>query len=399
MLDTRIEHPASRIEHPVSRIEHLVMFYYLFFEKLKQFFSPFNVFRYITFRAAYAAITALLMCLILGPFVIRKLRSLKVGQNIRWEIMDTHNHKAGTPTMGGLLILVSLLLSTALWARLDNPLVGVVAFSAIWFGSIGFVDDYVKLVRSPAGIKVWQKLLAQAVGAFVVVYYVYTFASPPAVVVEGVDGVTRISISNTVLSFPFFKNIRPDLHWIFIPFAMMVIMGSSNAVNLTDGLDGLAIGCVIFVAATYTVLSYITSHISVCKYLNILHLPQSGELAVFCAALTGASLGFLWYNAHPAQVFMGDTGSLALGGALGTVAVFTKNELLLIIVGGIFVAEVVSVIIQVSSFKTRRKRVFRKTPLHHHFELVGWSESKIVVRFWIIAAILLLATLSTLKLR
>jgi phospho-N-acetylmuramoyl-pentapeptide-transferase len=375
------------------------MFYYLFFEKFRQFFSPFNVFRYITFRAAYAAITALLMCLILGPFVIRKLRSLNVGESIREEIMDTHNHKAGTPTMGGLLILVSLLLSTVLWARLDNPLVGIIAFSAIWFGSIGFVDDYLKITRKLSGMRVWQKLIIQAVGAFIVVYYMYAFASPPAVIVEGLDGPTRLLIPNTVLSFPFLKNVRPDLHWMFIPFAMIVIMGSSNAVNLTDGLDGLAIGCVLFVAATYTALSYITSHYTVSNYLDIVHLPQSGELAVFCAALTGASLGFLWYNAHPAQVFMGDTGALALGGALGTVAVFTKNEILLIIVGGIFVVEVVSVIIQVSSFKTRGKRVFKKTPLHHHFLLMGWSESKIVVRFWIIAAILLLATLSTLKLR
>ena len=365
------------------------MFYYLFFEKLQQFFSPFNVFKYITFRAAYATITALLICLVLGPFVIRKLRSLNVGQNIRWEIMDTHNHKAGTPTMGGLLILTSLLLSTVLWARLDNPLVGVVVFSAIWFGAIGFVDDYLKLIRSPAGIRAWQKLAAQAVGAFAIAYYMYAFAPSPT------DGVT----SNTSVWFPFFKNIHPDLHWLFIPFAMIVIMGASNAVNLTDGLDGLAIGCVIFVAGTYTVLSYITSHFGVSNYLGIAHLPQSGELAVFCAALTGASLGFLWYNAHPAQVFMGDTGSLALGGTLGTVAVLTKNEMLLIIVGGIFVVEVGSVIIQVSSFKTRGKRVFKKTPLHHHFELMGWSESKIVVRFWIIAAILLLAALSTLKLR
>ncbi len=291
------------------------MFYYLFFEKLKQFFFPFNVFKYITFRAAYAAITALVVCLILGPFVIRKLRSLKIGQSIRWEIMDTHNHKAGTPTMGGLLILASLIFSTLLWARLDNPLVNVAVFSAVWFGAIGFVDDYVKVVRSAAGIRTWQKLVAQAVGAFVVAYYMYALGSPAT------DGVT----TNTTLCFPFLKNIRPDLHWLFIPFAMMVVMGSSNAVNLTDGLDGLAIGCVIFVAATYTALSYITSHYTVSEYLNIVHLPQSGELAVFCAALTGASLGFLWYNAHPAQVFMGDTGALALGGALGTVAVFTIN--------------------------------------------------------------------------
>ncbi|MFC1719166.1 phospho-N-acetylmuramoyl-pentapeptide-transferase [Candidatus Poribacteria bacterium] len=267
------------------------MFYYLFFEKLKQFFSPFNVFQYITFRAAYATITALFMCLILGPAVIRKLRSMKVGQNIREEIQDTHNHKAGTPTMGGLLILVSVLISTVLWARLDNPLVNVIIFSVVWFGAIGFMDDYIKLKRGAAGVRGWYKLAAQAVGAFVVAYYVYAYASPPAVVVEGLDGLTRSPVPNTVLSFPFLKNIRPDLHWVFIPFAMLVIMGASNAVNLTDGLDGLAIGCVIFVAATYALLAYIASHIRVCGYLDILHLPQSGELAVFCAALTGASLG------------------------------------------------------------------------------------------------------------
>ena len=364
------------------------MFYYLFFDKLRQFFSPLNVFKYITFRSAYAAITALLICLILGPFVIRKLRSLKVGENIRSEIMDTHNHKAGTPTMGGLLILASLLASTVLWARLDNPLVGIVVFTALWFGAIGFIDDYSKLARS-GGIRSWYKLIAQAVGAFLVAYYMYAFAP------SSTDGVT----ANTALCFPFLKDIRPDLHWLFIPFAMIVIIGSSNAVNLTDGLDGLATGCVLFVAATYTILSYITSHFNFSSYLNIVHLPQSGELAVFCAALTGASLGFLWYNSHPAQVFMGDTGALALGGALGAVAIFTKNEILLVIVGGIFVAEVLSVIIQVVSFKTRGKRVFKRSPLHYHFLLMGWSESKVVIRFWIIAAILLLATLSTLKLR
>jgi phospho-N-acetylmuramoyl-pentapeptide-transferase len=364
------------------------MFYYLFFEKLKQFFSPFNVFKYITFRSAYAAITALLICLVLGPFVIKKLRKLKVGENIRSEIMDTHNHKAGTPTMGGLLILASLLISTILWARLDNPLVIVVGFTAIWFGAIGFIDDYSKLTRS-AGVRSWYKLIAQAAGAFAIAYYMYAFAP------SSTDGVTP----NTALCFPFLKNIRPDLHWLFIPFAMIVIMGSSNAVNLTDGLDGLAIGCVLFVAAAYSLLSYVTSHFDFSNYLNIVHLPQSGELSVFCAAITGASLGFLWYNSHPAQVFMGDTGALALGGALGAVAVFTKNEILLVVVGGIFVAEVLSVIIQVSSFKTRGKRVFKRTPLHYHFLLMGWSESKVVIRFWIVAAILLLATLSTLKLR
>ena len=364
------------------------MFYYLFFEKLRQYFSPLNVFKYISFRAVYAATTALLICLILGPFVIRKLKSLNFGETIRWEIMDTHNHKAGTPTMGGLLMLAALVISTLLWARLDNPLVLIAIGSALWFGMLGFLDDYVK-VRKSGGIKAWQKLTAQAVGAFFIAYYMYAYSAPPT------DGITP----NTALAFPFFKHLRPDLHLFFIPFAMIVIVGASNAVNLTDGLDGLATGCTIFVAATYTVLAYVTSHFAISRYLNILHLPEAGELAVFCAALTGAALGFLWYNAHPAQVFMGDTGALALGGALGTVAVMTKNEMLLVIVGGIFVAEVLSVIIQVTSYKTRGKRVFKKTPIHHHFLLMGWPEGKVVIRFWIIAVILLLVTLSTLKLR
>lgn len=365
------------------------MFYYLFFEKLTDLFSPFNVFKYITFRSIYAAVTALLICFILGPFVIEKLRALKFGQTIRWEVQDMHNHKAGTPTMGGLLILASLLLSTLLWARLDNPLVWIAVFSAIWFGSIGFVDDYFKLIKSHRGVKAWQRLAFEALGALAIAFYMYHFAESPS------DGVT----TNSTLFFPFLKNIKPDLGWLFIPFAMIVIVGSANAVNLTDGLDGLAIGCTTFVAVAYTILSYVTSHAKISEYLGIVHLPQSGELAVFCAALVGAALGFLWYNCHPARVFMGDTGALALGGSLGTIAVFTKNEMLLIIIGGIFVMEVVSVIIQVVSFKTRGKRVFKRTPIHHHFELIGWAESKIVVRFWIISAILLLVALSTLKLR
>jgi len=365
------------------------MFYYLFFEKFIQYFSPFNVFKYITFRAIYAAVTALLICFILGPYVIEKLRVLKFGQTIRWEVQDTHNHKAGTPTMGGLLIIAALLLSTLLWAKLDNPLVWIAIFATIWFGGIGFVDDYFKIIRSPSGVKAWQRLALEFLGAFLIAFYMYHFAEPST------DGITP----NSALCFPFFKNVRPDLGWLFIPFAMMVIVGSANAVNLTDGLDGLAIGCTIFVAVAYTTISYLTSHANISQYLGIVHLPQSGELTVFCSALTGASLGFLWYNCLPARVFMGDTGALSLGGVLGTVAVFTKNEVLLVIIGGIFVAEVLSVIIQVVSFKTRGKRVFKRAPIHHHFELSGWTESKIVVRFWIIGAILLLVALSTLKLR
>jgi len=362
--------------------------FYLLFEKFSKYFFPFNVFKYITFRAAYGAITALIVCLIIGPFVIKRLKKLKVGENIREEIQDTHNNKAGTPTMGGLMILISLLVSTILWARFDNPLVWVTAFSAIWFGGIGFIDDYMKLTRK-SGLKGWYRIIAEAVGAFLVAYYMYAFADPST------DGSTL----NSALCFPFFKNFRPDLHWLFVPFAMLVIVGSANAVNLTDGLDGLAIGCTLFVAAAYTVIAYITSHYEFSNYLRIVHLPMAGELSVLCAALTGASLGFLWYNSHPAQIFMGDTGALALGGVLGSVAVLTKNEIILFMVGGIFVAEVLSVIIQVVSFQTRGKRIFKRAPFHHHFRLMGWSESKVVIRFWIIGAILLLLTLSTLKLR
>jgi len=365
------------------------MFYKLFYEILIDYFSPFNVFKYITFRAIYASVTALLICFILGPYVIEKLRILKFGQTIRWEVQDTHNHKAGTPTMGGLMILATWLIATLLWAKLDNPLVWIAMFSAIWFGGIGFVDDYFKIIRSPSGIRAWQRLALEALGALLIALYMYYYAE------TSTDGLT----TNSTLFFPFFKNLRLDLGWLFIPFAMIVIVGSANAVNLTDGLDGLAIGCTTFVAVAYTAISYLTSHVNISQYLGIVHLPQSGELTVFCAALTGASLGFLWYNCPPARVFMGDTGALSLGGALGTVAVFTKNELLLVIIGGIFVAEVLSVMIQVISFKTRGKRVFKRTPIHHHFELSGWAESKIVVRFWIVGAILLLIALSTLKLR
>lgn len=365
------------------------MFYYLFFEKLIRFFSPFNVFRYITFRSAYSAVTALLICFVLGPFVIERLRILKFGQKIRWEVADTHNHKAGTPTMGGLLIIAAVVLSTILWARLDNPLVWVAVLSILWFGGIGFVDDYLKIIRSPRGLRAWQRLALETLGAFFIVFYMYRFGEPPT------DGTTPITSLNVL----FFKNVSPDLGWFFIPFAILVIVGSANAVNLTDGLDGLAIGCVTFVSVAYTIIAYVTSHFNISQYLGIMHMPKTGELSVFCAALSGAGLGFLWYNCHPAKVFMGDTGALALGGALGTVAVYTKNEMLLAIVGGVFVAEVISVIIQVISFKTRGTRVFKKTPIHHHFELCGWKESQIVVRFWIISAVLMLVALSTLKIR
>ncbi len=367
------------------------MFYYLFFEVLKGVFSPFNVFRYISFRSIYATVTALLISLLFGPFVIRHLRRLKIGQHIQTDGPQTHLTKAGTPTMGGVLIITSVLISIFLWARLDQPYIFLLTFSLLWFGGIGFLDDYRKLTkRQSLGLRGWHKIFLQMIGAFIIAYYVYQWGPVPK------DSVA----SKTSIIIPFFKNLHPDLGILFIPFVMLVIVGASNAVNLTDGLDGLAIGCTLFVATTFGILGYLTSHQKMANYLDIVHLPVSGEAAtIFCAALTGAGLGFLWYNCHPAQVFMGDTGSLSLGAALGTVAILIKEEILLVLVGGIFVAEVLSVMIQVWSYKTRKKRVFKMAPLHHHFEQLGWKETKIVIRFWIVALILMLMALSTLKLR
>ncbi len=375
------------------------MFYYLFFQKLFTFFSALRIFQYITFRAIYATITALFICLALGPFVIRRLQLLKFGQIISDDGPKRHLSKAGTPTMGGLLILVAVFISTVLWARLNTSLTFVVLFALVWFGGLGFLDDLLKITRGQSlGLRGWHKMFWQAVGAFFIAYYMYQWSVPPEPLKNEITGVVQIT-SKTALVFPFFKHFRPDLGIFFIPFAMLVIIGASNAVNLTDGLDGLAIGCTLFAAGAFAIVAHLTSNKNAAAYLDIVHIPVSGEAAVFCAAIVGAGLGFLWFNAHPAKVFMGDTGSLALGGAMGTVAVLIKGEFLLFIVGGIFVAEALSVIIQVISYKTRKKRVFKMTPLHHHFELLGWSESKIVIRFWIIAAILVLITLSTLKLR
>ncbi len=375
------------------------MFYYLFFQKLFTVFSAFRIFQYITFRAIYATITALFISLALGPFVIRRLQLLKFGQIISDDGPKRHLSKAGTPTMGGLLILVAVFISTVLWARLNTSLTFVVLFALVWFGGLGFLDDLLKITRGQSlGLRGWHKIVWQTVGAFFIAYYMYQWAVPPEPLKDEITGIVQIT-SKTALVFPFFKHFRPDLGIFFIPFAMLVIVGASNAVNLTDGLDGLAIGCTLFAAGAFAIVAHLTSNQNVAIYLDIVHIPVSGEAAVFCAAIVGAGLGFLWFNAHPAKVFMGDTGSLALGGAMGTVAVLIKEEFLLFIVGGIFVAEALSVIIQVISYKTRKKRVFKMTPLHHHFELLGWSESKIVIRFWIIAAILVLITLSTLKLR
>ena len=366
------------------------MVYYLFFEILREYFPPFNIFRYISFRAIYATITALTISLVFGPFVIHKLKQFKIKQFIRDDGPETHQDKAGTPTMGGLLILTSILISVLLWSRLDQPPVLILLLSISWFGLLGFIDDYYKVTRQQSlGLSVKQKILFQLLGALAISIYLYH-----------TDSLSSQGTPKTALVFPFFKNFRPDIGILYIPFASIVIVGASNAVNLTDGLDGLAIGCVIFVAATFGVLGYLTSHQRLADYLDIVHLSKNGEAAtIFCAALIGSGLGFLWYNCHPAQIFMGDTGSLALGGVIGTIALLIKQEILLVIVGGIFVAEALSVILQVSSFRIRGKRIFKMAPLHHHFEQIGWKETKVVNRFWIIALILMLIALSTLKTR
>ena len=361
------------------------MFYHVLYP-LHQTFSAFNVFRYITFRTAYAIMTALIISWLIGPYVIRLLRNLQVGQVVRDDGPQSHLSKAGTPTMGGVLLLVALGVSTLLWGNLGKPYVWLVLGTTLCFGAIGFWDDYLKTVRkNPTGLRAKYKFGAEIIVAGVMVVVLLLIA-------EDRGGVTRLSV-------PFFKEFTPDLGSWYIPFAIIVIVGTSNAVNLTDGLDGLAIGPVIIATLAYTGLSYVAGNAHFAEYLNIPHVPGAGEVAVFCGALLGASLGFLWFNSYPAQVFMGDVGSLSLGGALGMIAVLAKHELLLIIIGGLFVIETLSVIVQVASFKLTGKRVFRMAPLHHHFEEKGWQEPKVIVRFWIIAITLALLSLSTLKLR
>ena len=345
-----------------------------------------NVVRYITFRTAAASITALFISLVLGPWLIRRLREFQIGQVIRQEGPQSHHLKAGTPTMGGLLILAAALVPTVLWADLSNAYVWVAVLATAAFGGIGFLDDYLKITRrSSGGLSARQKIGLQVlVAAFVGVSLMWLATN---------------TLYNTRLIFPFFKQLIPDLGWGYVPFAAFVLVGASNAVNLTDGLDGLAISTFAIAAAAFTALAYVTGHGVLANYLLIVHFAPAGELTIFCGALVGASLGFLWYNAHPAEIFMGDVGSLALGGALGTVAVLIKQELLLVFVGGVFVLEAASVILQVASFKLTGKRIFRMAPLHHHFEMLGWEEPKIIARFVIIAIVFALFSLTTLKLR
>jgi phospho-N-acetylmuramoyl-pentapeptide-transferase len=359
------------------------MLYHLLYP-LHATFSALNVFRYITFRTIYASLTAFLICFLLGPWMIRRLSMMQVGQYIRDDGPQSHREKAGTPTMGGVLIILSVSLATLLWADLTNGFIWIVLLVLTGFGLIGFVDDYLMQVKKRSqGLTARSKLILQIVLALLT-----------GILVVLCSGFT------TQVTVPFFKQIQPELGWWYVPFAAFVIVGASNAVNLTDGLDGLAIGPVIIAAGTYMILAYVSGHIKIAEYLQISYVAGSGEVAVFCGALAGAGMGFLWFNAYPAQVFMGDVGSLSLGASLGVVAVIIKQEFLLTLVGGLFVLEALSVIFQVGFFKmSKGKRIFRMAPLHHHFELKGWPEPKVIVRFWIIAIALALLSMSTLKLR
>ena len=377
------------------------MLYWLLYLKLFHYFPPFRIFRYLTFRTAFASLTALFTGLIIGPLVIDRLREFQIGQYIREEGPKAHQKKAGTPTMGGVLIAISIIVPTLLWADLSNPFVWMAVLSTAAFAAIGFTDDYTKVVhKRNLGLTAKAKLGLQVLTSLLI-------------------AVTLIAMQNrgmysTKLVVPFLKQFHPDLvvdrlvHnpslWPiaflpFITFVVLMIVGASNAVNLTDGLDGLAIGCTVIAAGALTVLTYVSGHATFSNYLELPRMPLVGELAIFCGAMVGAAIGFLWYNAHPAEVFMGDVGSLALGGAIGTIAVMIKQELLLPFIGGIFVIEALSVILQVGSYKLRKKRIFKMAPIHHHFELMGWSESKIIVRFWIASLVFALFALTTLKLR
>jgi phospho-N-acetylmuramoyl-pentapeptide-transferase len=377
------------------------MLYWLFYEKLFRHFTPFRVFGYVTFRTAFAALTALFLCLILGPWLIAKLHEFQIGQYIREDGPKSHMKKAGTPTMGGILIIISILIPTLLWANLVNPYVWIAMFSLVSFGLIGFWDDYAKVRRKQnQGLTVKQKFGLQILAALAVGFMLLTLHAQKAY--------------STSMNVPFFKSFKPDLlidsllrNWytyplafvFFFGFMILVIVGSSDAVNLTDGLDGLAIGLMLIASFAMTALTYVTGHATWAQYLDLARLPGASELTIFCSSMVGASLGFLWYNAHPAEIFMGDVGSLALGGALGVVAVLIKQEILLIFIGGVYVIEALSVILQVGSYKLRKKRIFKMAPIHHHFAQLGWEESKIITRFWIAGLVMALFALTTLKLR
>jgi phospho-N-acetylmuramoyl-pentapeptide-transferase len=380
------------------------MLYHILFEWLYKnhpYLKVVNVFRYITFRTAYATLTALIIGLLVGPWLIRRLREFQIGQHIREEGPSHHQVKAGTPTMGGLLVVVCTVLPTLLWADLSNPFIWVAMLAMLGFGAIGFADDYIKVrMKRSLGLSGKRKLLLQFLLSVLIGLTLVWLRSSGQYQIE--------------LMVPFFKQFHPSMLWesfldtqylyflAFVPFLFFVawvIVGSSNAVNLTDGLDGLAIGCTIIASSALTVLTYVIGHARFAAYLDLKYSPLVGEITIFCGAMLGASLSFLWYNSYPAEIFMGDVGSLALGGAIGTVAVIIKQEILLLFIGGVFVIEALSVMLQVASFKFRKKRIFLMAPIHHHFELMGWKETKVVVRFWIAAMIFALLSLSTLKLR
>ena len=377
------------------------MLYWLLYQKLYPFFHPFNIFRYVTFRTVFASLTALLIALFIGPYVINKLREFQIGQYIREDGPQSHQKKSGTPTMGGILIVIAILVPTFLWSNLANPLVWITVFSTLAFGAVGFTDDYIKVVkRRSLGLTPRAKLLGQAMAAVMV--------AAALIVLQ------QLRMFSTTLTVPFLKSWHPTLLWpwlggashlallAFLPFVawvVFVLLGSTNAVNLTDGLDGLAIGCTIVAAGALTVLTYVSGHVVYADYLELQRMPLVSELTIFCGSMVGASIGFLWYNAHPAEIFMGDVGSLALGGAIGTVAICIRQELLLPFIGGIFIIEALSVMLQVGSYKLRKKRIFKMAPIHHHFEQLGWAESKVIARFWIAALVFALFALTTLKLR
>ncbi|MFH1369329.1 MAG: phospho-N-acetylmuramoyl-pentapeptide-transferase [Elusimicrobiota bacterium] len=361
------------------------MLYHLLYP-LHYYFSPLNIFQYITFRAVGAIITSLIICLLVGPALIEYLKKLKIGQTIRTDGPPAHLVKSGTPTMGGLLILISMVVSTFLWARLDNRFIHILLAGAVWLGALGFWDDYLKLVKkNPKGLQSKYKFIFQTILASGVAAYLWFY--PPN------------ELFATKVNIPYLKDVFINLYFGYIFFAILEIVGFSNAVNLTDGLDGLAVGNLVIAALALGLFSYFAGHIKIAEYLRIIPVSGAGELSVFLAAMIGAGLGFLWFNAYPAQIFMGDTGSLFLGGSLGLVALCIKQELVLAVIAGVFVMEVVSVVLQVYSFRHARKRIFKMAPIHHHFELSGWAETKVTVRFWIIGIILALVALASLKIR
>jgi len=351
---------------------------------LVKYFTPFNVFVYLTFRSAFAALTTLLICFIFGGKIIEALRMLKIGQSIRTDGPQTHLSKSGTPTMGGLFIVLSVIIAMLFWGDLHNKTILITTGALAVFASIGFIDDYLKVTRKNSdGLKVWAKLSLQFAAAIAIVLILYFTGDE----------------NTTALYIPFFKNPVVDMGWLWIPFAVLLVVGESNAVNFSDGLDGLLAGLLILVFLTLAIITYITGRIDYSAYLGIPYVPEAGELTVFCLAAAGACVGFLWFNAHPAEVFMGDTGSLSLGGVIAVISLITKKEILILVIGGVFLLEILSVVIQVVSYKLRKKRVFLMAPLHHHYELLGWPEGKTVIRFWILGGLFAIIALSTLKIQ